>query len=30
MDLQIMRNPLFTDTFPATAGWPVDFFPAKC
>ncbi len=30
MDLQIMRNPFFSDTFPPTAGWQVDFFPAKC
>ena len=29
-DLQIMRNPSFSDTFPPTAGWQVDFFPAKC
>ena len=30
MDLQIMRNQFFTDTIPPTAGWQVDFFPAKC
>lgn len=30
MDLQIMRNPFFSDTFPPTAGWQVDFFTAKC
>lgn len=30
MDLQIMRNPFFSDTFPPTAGWQVDFFPVKC
>ena len=30
MDLQIMRNPFFSDTFPPTVGWQVDFFPAKC
>ena len=30
MDLQIMRNPSFSDIFPSTADWQVDFFPAKC